>query len=169
MFGSSVSPSAALLPPEFSMQIRHALLLLSLLTAGLSGCGPDEDENEPNDSAESGQSGSAAEEVGQNGGRTHRTGAKTAEKPEGMIPHFQMLGPESGFSFTRYDDFQGQHRILETNGGGVALFDFDQDGRLDIYMTNGCRLPVRADDHSTPGELFRNCLLYTSPSPRDTA
>lgn len=73
-----------------------------------------------------------------------------------MVPQFEILGPESGFSFTRYDDFQGQHRILETNGGGVALFDFDQDGRLDIYMTNGCRLPVRSDDRSTPGELFQN-------------
>lgn len=138
------------------MKIRHTLLPVLLLFSGLTGCGPDGDESEPGNSALSGQSGSTGEDARPKGGRSHTKGTKTARKPEGMIPQFEMLGPESGFSFTRYDDFQGQHRILETNGGGVALFDFDQDGQLDIYMTNGCRLPVRTDDRSTPGELFQN-------------
>jgi hypothetical protein len=30
--------------------------------------------------------------------------------------------------------------LLESMGGGVALFDYDNDGRLDIYFTNGARL-----------------------------
>jgi hypothetical protein len=66
-----------------------------------------------------------------------------------------MLGDDSGFVFERQDDIRGLHRIVEANGGGVALFDFDRDDQLDIYMTNGCRLPLRNDDQSTPGELFR--------------
>ena len=155
MFDTLVRPRRSPVPRQVAMQIRHTLILL-LLTAGLAGCGSDSDENEPGNSAESGQSGSAGEDTRPKSGRPHATGTKPARKPEGMVPQFEMLGPESGFSFTRYDDFQGQHRILETNGGGVALFDFDQDGRLDIYLTNGCRLPVRSDDRSTPGELFQN-------------
>ena len=34
--------------------------------------------------------------------------------------------------------------IADTMGGGVALFDFDDDGWLDIYFVNGCRLALRS-------------------------
>ncbi|MEJ7591348.1 MAG: CRTAC1 family protein [Planctomycetaceae bacterium] len=74
---------------------------------------------------------------------------------------FRELGAESGFDFQRYDDMTGQHRILEVNGGGVAVFDFDQDGSLDIFMSNGCRLPVNLDIRETPGKLFRNLATMT--------
>jgi enediyne biosynthesis protein E4 len=30
--------------------------------------------------------------------------------------------------------------LIETMGGGVALFDYDNDGRLDIFFTNGAKL-----------------------------
>ncbi|HEX8457863.1 MAG TPA: CRTAC1 family protein [Pyrinomonadaceae bacterium] len=38
--------------------------------------------------------------------------------------------------------------LLESMGAGVALFDYDADGRLDIYFTNGARLedPMPAAD-----------------------
>lgn len=69
---------------------------------------------------------------------------------------FREIGRESGFDFQRYDDMKGQRRILEVNGGGVAIFDFDLDGSQDIFMTNGCRIPVVLDTRETPGKLFRN-------------
>ena len=30
--------------------------------------------------------------------------------------------------------------LLETMGSGVALFDFDNNGRLDIFLANGARI-----------------------------
>ena len=30
--------------------------------------------------------------------------------------------------------------IIETKGSGLAFFDYDNDGWLDIYLTNGSRL-----------------------------
>lgn len=69
---------------------------------------------------------------------------------------FRIVGAESGLDFVRFDDISGQRRILETNGGGVALLDFDRDGLVDVFLTNGCELPRQADDQRTPSALFIN-------------
>jgi hypothetical protein len=69
---------------------------------------------------------------------------------------FRMIEKESGFDFVRYDDMYGQERIFETTGGGAAVFDFDSDGWLDVYMTNGCKVPLALQSRETPGKLFRN-------------
>ncbi|MEY3174174.1 MAG: hypothetical protein RLZZ436_2088, partial [Planctomycetota bacterium] len=70
--------------------------------------------------------------------------------------HFRTLGSKSGFDFTRFDDQRGQWRILEANGGGVAVLDIDLDCWPDVFLTNGCRIPLDPTDHRTPGQLFRN-------------
>lgn len=80
----------------------------------------------------------------------------TTAAPKGVLPTFIDIAAEVGIHFERYDDMCGLHRILEANGGGVALFDYDGDGRLDVYAANGCRLPRRGDDRSHANQLFRN-------------
>ncbi len=79
-----------------------------------------------------------------------------APKPNGPIPVFSNVTDSSGIAFNRFDDQRGQHRILEANGGGVALFDFDRDGRLDVFLANGCRLPIQEDKNETPSHLYRS-------------
>ena len=39
--------------------------------------------------------------------------------------------------------------------GGVAIFDFDNDGRMDIFFTNGAQLP----EMKKTGHSYYNCLL----------
>ena len=39
--------------------------------------------------------------------------------------------------------------LVETMGGGVALLDYDNDGRLDIFFTNGAKI----DDPMPDGKL----------------
>ncbi|MCA9062486.1 MAG: CRTAC1 family protein [Planctomycetaceae bacterium] len=69
---------------------------------------------------------------------------------------FRTVAAESGFDFRRFDDISPQRRIMEVNGGGVGILDVDHDGRKDIFMVNGCRLPLQPNDHETPGRLFLN-------------
>jgi hypothetical protein len=45
--------------------------------------------------------------------------------------------------------------ILETTGGGVALFDYDNDGWLDIFLVNGSTLAPAAGPLSS-NRLYRN-------------
>jgi hypothetical protein len=46
--------------------------------------------------------------------------------------------------------------ILESMSGGVALIDFDRDGRLDLYLVNAPAVATAAEPRSARSELWRN-------------
>src|SRR3954468_4900169 len=46
--------------------------------------------------------------------------------------------------------------ILESMSGGVALFDFDNDGLLDVYLVNSPTAAIASDIRSARSELWRN-------------
>jgi len=47
--------------------------------------------------------------------------------------------------------------IIETKGSGIAFFDYDNDGWLDIYLTNGTRLDAHWLSRGTPTtHLYKN-------------
>ena len=51
----------------------------------------------------------------------------------------------------------GKRYLIESTGSGVAFWDFDGDGRLDIYLVNGSTLDrVRAGSAAPSAALFRN-------------
>jgi hypothetical protein len=55
----------------------------------------------------------------------------------------------SGFSFRHANASTTNKYLIETMGGGVALLDYDGDGFLDIFVTNGAKL----EDPMPPGKM----------------
>ena len=69
---------------------------------------------------------------------------------------FEESAQSSGLHFVHQNGLDGSYRYPEMMGAGLALFDYDRDGDLDLYLTQGHRLP---SDGSPPGgRLFRNDL-----------
>ena len=53
---------------------------------------------------------------------------------------FEEVSEKLKVSFRHEPSSTSNKYLLETMGGGVALFDYDNDGRLDIFFTNGAKL-----------------------------
>ena len=71
-------------------------------------------------------------------------------------PEFVDVTERSGIGFLHRCGSPGKKRIDEVNGSGVALFDCDQDGDLDVYLVNaGSGQDVRAAGGAVNG-LYRN-------------
>ena len=78
-------------------------------------------------------------------GRSYSGGdaSKTAPPPAPQVPSpvtFTDITPKTGINFKHAASPTSRKYLMESMGAGVALFDYDNDGRLDIYFTNGARL-----------------------------
>ena len=69
---------------------------------------------------------------------------------------FRDATTDWGMDFTRDDDIGPLRRILEANGGGVGVLDYDMDGWPDLLLTNGCPLPLSRAALRVPDPLYRN-------------
>ncbi len=62
----------------------------------------------------------------------------------------------SGITFIHTDGASGRHYIAETVASGLATFDYDGDGLVDIYFANGAPLPGAKTDRPPRPALYRN-------------
>ena len=70
-------------------------------------------------------------------------------------PHFTDVAGRSSFKYFTNNDLSPRKYFVQPMCGGVAIFDFDNDGLMDIFLTNGAKLP----ELKKTGPEFYNVLL----------
>jgi hypothetical protein len=66
------------------------------------------------------------------------------------------VSDQSAITWKHHDGSSGQRYLIEPSSAGVALFDYDGDGWIDIYFVSGTPLPPGAPDPTAANALYRN-------------
>jgi hypothetical protein len=82
------------------------------------------------------------------------------QRPSGatalLVPRFTDAAARLGVRFTREHAGTGRYFYPEFAGGGGALFDYDNDGLLDVYLVQGGPLPGYREQVPLRNRLYRN-------------
>ena len=68
---------------------------------------------------------------------------------------FRDIGLEAGITFQHHSAPEKKY-IVESMSGGVALFDFDNDGLVDVYFVDSLTVDTAQDPKAARSALYRN-------------
>lgn len=115
---------------------RYIAYLLAMLIISLAGC----------------QSG--------NKNASDRENQPVKPPPVANDEYFQQIGQEIGLDFVHSIGEEHLNNIIESDGGGAAFLDYDQDGYIDLYVCSGTWLEGFSKEDKPdrlPGnKLYRN-------------
>ncbi|HEX8852350.1 MAG TPA: VCBS repeat-containing protein, partial [Pyrinomonadaceae bacterium] len=79
--------------------------------------------------------------------------ASPSSQMKAVVTFEEVPAKTSGISWTHHNAHSPERHLPETVGAGCAFFDYDNDGRMDIYFVNS-----GAADFYTPTTPLRNAL-----------
>lgn len=74
----------------------------------------------------------------------------------GSPVQFHDITADTGVTFQHTNGSSGQRYLMEAVSAGLALFDYDGDGKIDIYFLNGAPLRGSKVDEAPRNALYRN-------------
>lgn len=80
-------------------------------------------------------------------------------EPPRKRPGFVDVAPLSNITYISNNSPGGHKYFPQPMCGGVAVFDYDNDGRMDIFFTNGAQMPEMKKTNPS----YYNCLLKQRP------
>jgi hypothetical protein len=95
-----------------------------------------------------------------------RQASKIPDQPKPIPGKFTDATAALGLHFQYLSSHTAKHYLPETMGAGVALFDYDNDGRLDIFLVNGAPITDPTPKGSIPqksGPQYWNRLFHQKP------
>ncbi|HEY2930858.1 MAG TPA: FG-GAP-like repeat-containing protein [Acidobacteriota bacterium] len=85
------------------------------------------------------------------------TAGQAGLRASAIVPTFRDIARNSGLDFILQNDPTAEKHQIETMPGGLAVLDFDNDGRLDVYLTNGAESPsLKKTSPRFWNRLYRN-------------
>ena len=75
----------------------------------------------------------------------------------GAEPYFRDVTDAMGLDFKHVNGFSAERRLVETMGSGGALFDFDNDEDLDLYLVQGNSLSLTTEPQPPKSALSKRC------------
>jgi len=72
------------------------------------------------------------------------------------VPQFHDAAPQAKFAYVTHNGYTARKYFIQPMCGGIAILDYDNDGKQDIFFTNGADLPSLKK--SSPA--YDNCLLH---------
>ncbi len=79
-----------------------------------------------------------------------------APEPQAPVIHFVDIAEQAGLHLENVCGNREKKYIVEAKGGGMASFDYDNDGDLDLYVINGSKLEGFAAGQEPRNALYRN-------------
>lgn len=74
-----------------------------------------------------------------------------------IIVDFRDIAEQAGLTAVNVSGgVEKKDYILETTGGGVAIFDYDNDGLMDIFLVNGTTMDGKGAGASSTSHLYHN-------------
>ena len=111
--------------------MRSRFAAIALVASGLAGCGGETSSRSPIP---------AGPAPVANAGHPAPASTTVAAVPGPF--RFVDICPGSGVDFVHVSGMTPQKLFPTANGSGVAIFDFDGDGKLDLYFATGNVLPL---------------------------
>ncbi len=72
------------------------------------------------------------------------------------VVRFTDIAAQAGVDFTHVNGGRGSKRMPETVGSGVAFFDYNNDGKLDLLIMNSCSWPDDPKPVQSMPKLYKN-------------